>query len=208
MQLCETLLVEHPEKVKNPAPLHKAILHCSTYSNTLVRRKCLTVLNRIVGSLSGAAIARALFKELQNFLDSNKVIAKSEDQKENDNNSCISPHALIECITSLCSSSGLTTEDAHLLAIEALLPTHHPSIVALAPNLWVKIVKHLNCKPKDLVARRAGHFRSSLIEGYKNTLVSIFFIILGTFYKTKVEIEIKILFIYFKRNFGFGNFLI
>lgn len=171
MQFCETLLVEHPEKIKNPAPLHKAILHCSTYSNTSMRRKCLTVLNRIVGNLSGAVIARALFKELQNFLDSNKVIAKSEDQKENDN-SCISPHALIECIISLCSSSGLTVEDAHLLAIEALLPTHHPSVVALAPNLWVNIVKHLNCKPKDLLAQRASHFRSSLIEGYNNTFVS------------------------------------
>ncbi|KAJ8966633.1 hypothetical protein NQ314_003400 [Rhamnusium bicolor] len=169
IQLCEVLLVQHPEKIKKAEPVYRAILYCTTYPSTTVRRNCLTILNRIVGSLSGATIARALFKELHKFLDSNKIVSKSEkDDKDNDNN-YISPHALIECITSLCSSSGLTPEDVHLLAIEALLPTHHPSVVGLAPDLWVKIVKHFNCKPKDLVAQRASHFRQTLVDEYKDS---------------------------------------
>ncbi|KAJ8939614.1 hypothetical protein NQ318_012337 [Aromia moschata] len=175
MQLCEILLVQYPEKVVKAArPLYRAILHSSTFSSTSVRRKCLLILRRITGSLSGTSIARSILKELQFFLESNKVTLKmeKEDSKENDNNTCISPHALIECITTLCSSSGLTSEDVHLMAIEALLPAHHPSVIKLVPNLWVKIIKHYNCKPKDLVAQRATHFRQALVESYTATPVS------------------------------------
>lgn len=176
MQLCEILLVEHPEKFyKTAGPLHKTILFCTTNASTPIRRKCLVILRRIVGSLSGATIARALFKELLKLLESNKIQIKpdKEENKENDNTVYMSSHSLVECVTALCSSTGLTPENVQLIAIDSLLPIHHPLITKLDPDLWIKVVRHFGCKPQALVAQRAEYFRKVLVDEFRNTPVSI-----------------------------------
>lgn len=175
MQLCEILLLEYPERVnKNAVPIHRAVIYCVTSPSTPVRRKCLAVLKRIVGSLSGITIARSLVKELQIMLESNKIVIKSEgDDNQNENNSFTISHSLIECVTTLCSSAGLTPEDFFLLAIDSFLPIHHPLIVKLSPTLWIKIVKHFNYKPKELITQWNDHFTRTVIEDYRNTPVSI-----------------------------------
>ncbi|XP_074026538.1 lethal (3) 80Fj [Leptinotarsa decemlineata] len=170
MQLCEFLLVVYPEKLKKPEPILRAVLYCTTHSSPATRRKCLDVLKKIVESLSGVTIARSILKELQKFLITKKVLSKSEheNKKENDSNYYISSHSLVECIKTLCSSPGLTPEDVHLLAIDSLIPAHHPSIVTSSPDLWIKIVKRLGCKPKDLIAQQASHFRNILVDNYNS----------------------------------------
>nr|CAH7734834.1 unnamed protein product [Callosobruchus chinensis] len=149
MQLCEILLVQVPEKVKNPEPLHKAVLHCCTISSSENRKKCLAVLKQVVSSLSGASIARDIFKEMPKYLDTHKIATKSEkdagENKENDGSSGVpSRHSVVECIRALLTS--------------------------LDPNMWNKIVRHLGCRPKELVGKRATQFRQMLVENYKYTL--------------------------------------
>ncbi|CAG9865117.1 unnamed protein product [Phyllotreta striolata] len=179
MQLCELLVVQYPEKLTRPEPVYRAILYCSTIHLSNMRRKCLAVLKRIVASLSGVAVARALFKELNKFLETNRI--QSRDDKDDSNNSLTS-HSVTECITTLFSVSGAPVEDIQLLAVDSLLPAHHPAVVALVPNLWLKVIKHFNIKPKDLVARQAAKFNELLIDNYTDketyenslaTLVSI-----------------------------------
>lgn len=177
MQLCEILLVEYPEKInKSSQPIHRAVLYCVTSPSSPVRRKCNAILKRMVGSLSGVSIARVLVKELQTLLESNKIVIKSEteDSNQNERNSFIISHSLVECVTALCSSSGLTTEDFQLLAIDTFLPVHHPLIAKLSPDLWIKIVKHFNSKPKDLITQWSDNFKKIVIDDYKNSLVSSF----------------------------------
>ena len=79
---------------------------------------------------------------------------------------------MVEAITIFCSETGLSNEDAEAVALASILPAHHPAVVALAPGLWVKIVKHLGCRPRDLVARCAGKLREELIERYQASKVS------------------------------------
>lgn len=175
MQLCEILLVEYPEKVnKNPQPIHRAVLYCVISPSSPVRRRCHIILKRIVGSLSGISIARVLVKELQSLLESNKIVMKSEigDSNQNDRNSFVLSHSLVECVTALCSSSGLISEDFHLLAVDTFLPVHHPLIAQLSPDLWIKIVKHYNFKPKDLITQWSDYFMNYVIADYNNSPVS------------------------------------
>lgn len=40
----------------------------------------------------------------------------------------VSPKVLADVVVTLCSGSNLTTEDRQQLALDALLPTHHPII--------------------------------------------------------------------------------
>lgn len=169
MQFCELLLVQYPEKIKKPEPIHRAILYCSTHSSSGTRRKCLSILKRIVCSLSGASFARCLFRELNKFLDTNKILNKTEsDDKENESSNSLTSHSVVECITTLFSLSCTCVEDIQLLAIDSLLATHHPAVVALTPNLWIKIIKHFKIKPKDLVAQKSLQFKQLLIEDYAN----------------------------------------
>lgn len=133
------------------------------------------MLKRIVSSLSGITIARSLVKELLTLLDSNKIILKTDGaEKENQNDSIpfTLSHSLIECITTLCSSTGLTMEDFHLLAIDSFLPSHHPLISKMSPDLWIKTVKHFSCKPKDLIIQWSDSFKKIVIDNYRNTEVS------------------------------------
>lgn len=73
MYLCEKLLLEYSERLNgNASPLHNAVLYCLILSPLNVRLKCTPILKRIVGSLGGTVIARALFKELLKFLETPK----------------------------------------------------------------------------------------------------------------------------------------
>lgn len=73
MYLCEKLLMEYSERLNgNVSPLHHAVLYCVILSPSSVRLKCLPILKRIVGSLGGTAISRALFKELLKILEVRK----------------------------------------------------------------------------------------------------------------------------------------
>lgn len=175
MQLCEILLVEYPEKVnENAGPIHRAVLYCVTGPRSAVRRNCIDILKKIIGSLRGISIARSLVKELQALIEANKVVIKSEgdDNNQNENNYWAISHSLVECFITLSSSNGLTTEDFQLLAVDIFLPIHHPLIVKLASDLWIKIVKHYKHKPKVLVTQWSEHFKKIVIEEYKNTAVS------------------------------------
>ncbi|XP_044264698.1 eIF-2-alpha kinase activator GCN1-like [Tribolium madens] len=159
MQLCENLLVDHCKILNGKnSPLHRAVLYCVIFGSAKVRRKCLTILKRMVASSPKAALARALFRELLNFLETVKI--------QGENNMEMSSHALVECITSLCSSQDLAPEDVQLLALDAFLPAHYPSVVAVASDLWVKITKHLNVKPKILIAQQAEFFKKVLVQEY------------------------------------------
>ncbi|XP_057670075.1 eIF-2-alpha kinase activator GCN1 [Diorhabda carinulata] len=171
MQLCEVLLVQYPERLKRPETIYRAILYCIAITSGNTRRKCLVILKRIVGSLSGVTISRSLFRELYKFLDINKVVIRkeSDNNKENENHHCITSHSVIECITTLCSLSGLTDDEVQLLAVDSLLATHHPSVYNVIPNLWIKIIKHFKGKPKDLITQKASEFTKNLIKEYINT---------------------------------------
>lgn len=78
----------------------------------------------------------------------------------------------MECISNLCSSSKLSLEHKELLALDALLPCHHPVVISAAPGFWLKIVKHLGIQPKDLVVKYITQFKSDLIENYHTSSVS------------------------------------
>lgn len=98
---------------------------------------------------------------------------ENENRDQNDASNEISPHTVIECITALCSSSG-SAEDAQLVALEALLPTHNPAIVNIAPDLWIKIVKRLGLEPHLFVEQQLSNLKKLLIEEFTATPVSIF----------------------------------
>lgn len=73
-QLCEQLLLLYPEKLNGKAtPIHRAIIYCLTVPPSGVRRKCATVVKKLVQGLGGTIIARSLLKELMRFYETAKI---------------------------------------------------------------------------------------------------------------------------------------
>ena len=176
MQLCEKLLLDYRDKLNGKnSPLYRAVIHCVVLSSAKTRRKCLKILKRMVAGLSRAVLARALFQGLGSFLETVKMQNKIE-KDQTDGGNEVSPHALVECITSLCSSPNLPPEDVQLLALDAFLPAHHPFVMSVAPDLWIKIVKHFNVKPKNLIAQQADFFKKMLVQDYVTSPVSTIYV--------------------------------
>lgn len=167
-QLCEKLLVDYPEKIGNKTePLLKAVIYSVLYPTAPTRKSCQSIVKNMVSSKDGDKIAITLLKQLDFLLDSDKINFAND----GDNAIATTPHAVVEFITSVCSTTTWSSEDAQSVAIAALLPAHYPLVVNLAPELWVKIAKHLNCNPKHLVAQRASHLTKLLVEEYKSSQV-------------------------------------
>lgn len=176
MKLCETLLLDYPEKLNGKAgPLHRAIIMCITSSSSEARKKCISILQRMVNNLGGVTLSRAILKDLVQFLEVAKIQKRNMDAAENgDACNYISPHVLVQCIITLCSIKGLSQDDAQLLAIDALKPTQHPSIVEISHSLWVKITGHLKIKPSHLVTQQQSKLLTALVEEYEDKPVSYF----------------------------------
>lgn len=164
-QLCEKLLVEYPEKIGNRSePLLKAIIFSALYPSTTIRQKCLVNIRKMVEGLSGAAISKAILGQLQTLLEPDKITFVKENS---DNVFATTPNAVVQLITTLCSAQGLISEHAQSVAVAAVLPAHYPLVVSVTPGLWIKLAKHLNCIPRNLVAQCALQFQEMLIKQYK-----------------------------------------
>lgn len=176
MQLCEHMLIEYPSRISGKTqPFHKAILKCLCYKNYETRKRCISMLKRIVSGLGGTQIAHDLLHEFAVMLESSSFSTKSEAGEIVE----LSPHIVMECITTLCSASNLSVDDAQMLALAALLPAHHPSVVQIAPELWSKVVKFMKLDPSEFTIKNYKqlqtilHDNYTVSESYENALSTI-----------------------------------
>lgn len=93
--------------------------------------------------------------------------AKEQDPSGRD----FSVHNVTQCIVTLCSATGISTEETNLLLLEAFFPSHHPLVVAAAPKLWIKIVKYHKLSPETFVIQQRAFIRKDLIDSYKVNMV-------------------------------------
>lgn len=179
MNLSEQLLVNHADKLDGCSqPFHHAIIFCLTCGSANARIHGSTVVKRMISTLGGTEIARALLKEFTQCLETLKI-QYSKEPKENKENTDggagpgggaeATPQSLASCLTVLCSANGLTPEDAFFIAQDSLIASNHPAIAAVAPGLWLKIVRRMDCEPATLLARLSQNIRTTLIDNYKPT---------------------------------------
>ncbi|KYB24626.1 Translational activator GCN1-like Protein [Tribolium castaneum] len=154
MHLCEKLLIDHSKILNGKnSPLHRAVLYCVIFGSAKVRRKCLTILKRMVTNSPKAALARALLRELLSFLETVKI--------QGENNTEMSSHALVECITSLCSAQDLALEDTNE---NALATTVSLNAEVILPSLIETIATHLN-DPRICQVSKDDYFTFLTPEG-------------------------------------------
>lgn len=74
MNLSEQLLVNHVDKLQGRShPFHHAIIYCLTCGSANVKIHSRNVVKKMVSTLGGTEIARALLKEFTHWLDTLKI---------------------------------------------------------------------------------------------------------------------------------------
>ena len=97
---------------------------------------------------------------------------KVPNDRENELRKPIAPSIVSTCIVNLCSSIPLSfQEETELLALDALVCCHHPSVYPTNKNLWVKITKKLKFSPETLISRHIVQLKKTYIDEYKNLKV-------------------------------------
>lgn len=75
MQLCIILLLKYSNKLNNKTePLYRAIVLCITNQNSIVRKKCISFLHKMLeGVVDAPEILKALLKNLGNYMEKAKI---------------------------------------------------------------------------------------------------------------------------------------
>lgn len=102
------------------------------------------------------------------------MFVKVPNDRENELGKSIASNIVSGCIENICSSIPSSfQEEAELVALDALVCCHHPSVYQTNKNLWVKITRSLNFDPKTLTIKHFVQLKKTFIDEYKNLKVSI-----------------------------------
>lgn len=100
------------------------------------------------------------------------IFLPQSEQADSNGTGDASAHALVECVTAICSAKGLHGEDAQAVALAALLPAHCPAIVATSSDLWVKVVKRFGLDPHHFVGEQQATLKAILVDSERISPVS------------------------------------
>ncbi|XP_078600399.1 stalled ribosome sensor GCN1-like [Branchiostoma floridae x Branchiostoma japonicum] len=162
--LCETLLLDHPQKLShsNTRHLHRALVSLLTSPSWTVRKSAGQSTKKLLAELGSDTLAHPLLLQLRTILTTQSIVAYKryledrdgeQGKKDGDTPRVISPKILAEALEIICLVPGLDSEKsmAEKLMLEALMDTHHSCIVYYRPSLWVTLCRQLKLDVLDLV---------------------------------------------------------
>lgn len=166
--MAEKLLTQHYGKLKGSAdPLYKAIVYSITSSSAKVRDYSLKIVSRILRHQDGVKHSKCLLLELRSYIDTAKIVYEGE-SSTGDNENAIPNHAFIDAIEALCCFDDISNADAQVLALNALLCSHHTAVVSSDNEFWEILVKYtLQLEPKSFISLNIKQIKELLIEQYK-----------------------------------------
>ncbi|KAL9698248.1 hypothetical protein quinque_001689 [Culex quinquefasciatus] len=165
MLMCEKLLLNHLDNVKGEVEaLYKAVVYCVNSHHKKVRKYCLPRLERIVNSSNGITLAKSLFQELTNFVETTKILNEGEQEE-----GVVPAQAIVETIVAATTIANIGSADAQTIALNALLPAHHPATVSVQSDLWESILRRFELDGKYFISMNAAHIKEVFFNKYKAT---------------------------------------
>ncbi|XP_008548705.1 eIF-2-alpha kinase activator GCN1 [Microplitis demolitor] len=171
MQLCDLLITEFSDRLNEKAlgGVHRAIIVCIVAANSSTRRRCATLMKKMLTGLSTYEPCQALIKEFNRFIETTKLKDNEKENKEDKESAEINGRCLADGLLSICSATFLFDEPAYKLVGDALIPAHHPTVVKTMPNLWLKICATAKLKPDKFFNDYAAEIREMFVDNYKPT---------------------------------------
>ncbi|KAI8491413.1 eIF-2-alpha kinase activator GCN1, partial [Branchiostoma belcheri] len=162
--LCETLLLDHPQKLSpaNTRHLYRALTSLLLSPSWPVRKSGRQSTRKLLSVLGSDRLAHPLLLQLRAILNTQSIEVYKRYIEERDGDQVkkdvdaprvISPKILAEALEMICLVPGLDSEKtmAEKLMLEALMDAHHSCIVYSRPSLWVTLCSQLKLDALDLV---------------------------------------------------------
>uniref|UniRef100_A0A8C0I9W8 GCN1 activator of EIF2AK4 n=1 Tax=Bubo bubo TaxID=30461 RepID=A0A8C0I9W8_BUBBB len=162
LQLTERLLLDHAQRLPESKvqQYHRALVAVLLSRTWHVRRQAHQTVKKLLSSLGGYKLAYGLLEELKAILSSHKVLPHEVLVTESGELSelgrtYIPPRVLHEALCVISSVAGLDVDsfEPEKLALEMLLVSHHPSVVAVQPGLWPALLIKMKIDPKDFITK-------------------------------------------------------
>uniref|UniRef100_A0A4W5R6Q8 GCN1 activator of EIF2AK4 n=1 Tax=Hucho hucho TaxID=62062 RepID=A0A4W5R6Q8_9TELE len=172
IQLCERLFLDHSHRLTNGKSqmYHRATVVVLLSRSWRVRKQAQQIVKKLL-SLGGSGLAYGLLGELRVVINKHKVLPQEVLQVESGELSEVGkayspPRVLLEALCVVCSVAGQWSDlaEADKMAMEILIVTHHPSIVAARPGLWPYLLSSMNIKADEFIDKNLDDILPRLLE--------------------------------------------
>ncbi|XP_058447618.1 stalled ribosome sensor GCN1 [Malaya genurostris] len=165
MLFCEQLLLNHLEELKGSSDaLFKTVIYCVNSSHKKVRKYCLPRLRKIVNSSNGISLAKSLLQTLITFVESTKILNEGEQEEGG-----IPAQALVDTIKTTTEIDSIQSANSQIIALSALLCTHHPAAISVQSDLWESILQRYELNGKYFISMNSVAIKECFFDGYKAT---------------------------------------
>ncbi|KAL7828514.1 hypothetical protein SRHO_G00321480 [Serrasalmus rhombeus] len=173
LQLCERLFLDHPHRLNNSKSqmYHRAtvaVLLCRVWR---VRKRGQQSVKKLLSSLGGSSLAHGLLGELRVVINKHKVLPPEALQTETGEltdlgRSYVPPRNFLEALSVICSVAGQWNDpaEAEKLALDIIIVTHHPSIVAAKSQLWPFLLSGMKIDASEFIDTHMESILPLLLE--------------------------------------------
>uniref|UniRef100_A0AAR2JMK3 TOG domain-containing protein n=1 Tax=Pygocentrus nattereri TaxID=42514 RepID=A0AAR2JMK3_PYGNA len=171
LQLCERLFLDHPHRLNNSKMYHRAtvaVLLCRVWR---VRKRGQQSVKKLLSSLGGSSLAHGLLGELRVVINKHKVLPPEALQTETGEltdlgRSYVPPRNFLEALSAICSVAGQWNDpaEAEKLALDIIIVTHHPSIVAAKSQLWPFLLSGMKIDASEFIDTHMESILPLLLE--------------------------------------------
>uniref|UniRef100_A0A7N8XZY4 GCN1 activator of EIF2AK4 n=1 Tax=Mastacembelus armatus TaxID=205130 RepID=A0A7N8XZY4_9TELE len=171
--LCERLFLDHAHRLNTSKSqmYHHAIVAVLLSRSWRVRKRAQQTIRKLLSSLGGSNLAHGLLGELRVVINKHKVLPPDVLVSESGEltelgRSYIPPRVLLDALCVVCSSASQWGDpaEAENLAMEILIVTHHPSIVAARHGLWPTLLSSMRIKAEEFIDKNLEAILPHLLE--------------------------------------------
>uniref|UniRef100_A0A671RU29 TOG domain-containing protein n=1 Tax=Sinocyclocheilus anshuiensis TaxID=1608454 RepID=A0A671RU29_9TELE len=169
--LCERLFLDQPQRLNNSKMYHQATVMALLSRLWHVRKRAQQTMKKLLSSLGGSSLAHGLLGELRVVINKHKILPSDVVFTETSElteigRSYITPRILLDALSVICSVAAQWNDpvETEKLALDILIVTHHPSIVAVRSEMWPSLLSTMKLDAAEFIDKHLEMVLPRLLE--------------------------------------------
>uniref|UniRef100_A0A8C2BFY0 GCN1 activator of EIF2AK4 n=1 Tax=Cyprinus carpio TaxID=7962 RepID=A0A8C2BFY0_CYPCA len=171
--LCERLFLDQPQRLNNSKSqmYHQATMMALLSRLWRVRKRAQQTVKKLLSSLGGSSLAHGLLGELRVVINKHKILPPDVVYTETGElteigRSYIAPRILLDALSVICSVATQWNDPAETekLALDIIIVTHHPSIVAVRSEMWPSLMSTMKLDVAEFIDKHLEMILPRLLE--------------------------------------------
>uniref|UniRef100_A0A8C1M4J8 GCN1 activator of EIF2AK4 n=1 Tax=Cyprinus carpio TaxID=7962 RepID=A0A8C1M4J8_CYPCA len=161
--LCERLFLDQM--------YHQATMMALLSRLWRVRKRAQQTVKKLLSSLGGSSLAHGLLGELRVVINKHKILPPDVVYTETSElteigRSYIAPRILLDALSVICSVAAQWNDPAETekLALDIIIVTHHPSIVAVRSEMWPSLMSTMKLDVAEFINKHLEMILPRLLE--------------------------------------------